>query len=89
MKHEDGIWKEAVDLITALMFLDAFVCIVLIASIVLQSSKSAGMGGSISGGADAVFGGKAKGLDGFLAKVTMFFAALFGIITLSIVKLTA
>lgn len=70
------------------MVLDAIVCIALIASVVLQSSKSAGMGGSISGGADAVFGGKAKGLDAFLAKVTMILGALFGIITLLIAKLS-
>ncbi|MBP2633564.1 MAG: preprotein translocase subunit SecG [Firmicutes bacterium] len=70
------------------MVLDAIVCIALIASVVLQSSKSAGMGGSISGGADAVFGGKAKGLDAFLVRVTMILGALFGIITLLIAKLS-
>jgi preprotein translocase subunit SecG len=70
------------------MILDAVVCIALIASVVLQSSKSSGMGGSISGGADAVFGGKAKGLDAFLIRVTMILAALFGIITLLIAKLS-
>ncbi len=75
-------------MIQFLMVLDAIVCIALIASVVLQSSKSAGMGGSISGGADAVFGGKAKGLDAFLARVTMILGALFGIITLLIAKLS-
>lgn len=75
-------------MIQALMILDAVICIALIASVVLQSSKSSGMGGSISGGADAVFGGKAKGLDAFLARVTMILGALFGIITLLIAKLS-
>lgn len=76
-------------LITTLMVLDGIICIALIASVVLQSSKSSGMGGAISGGADAIFGGKTKGLDGFLAKLTMVLAALFAIITLVIAKLTA
>lgn len=75
--------------LTVLMILDAIICIALIASVVLQSSKSSGMGGSISGGADAVFGGKAKGLDALLAKLTMILATLFGIITLVIAKMTA
>lgn len=75
-------------MITTLMVLDAVICVALIASIMLQSSKSAGMGGSISGGADAVFGGKTKGLDELLAKLTMVLGALFAIITLSIAKLT-
>jgi len=75
-------------LIQFLMVLDAIVCIALIASVVMQSSKSSGMGGSIAGGADAVFGGKAKGLDAFLVRVTMILGALFGIITLVIAKLS-
>lgn len=76
-------------MVTTLMIVDAVICILLIASVVLQSSKSSGMGGSISGGADTVFGGKAKGLDALLAKLTIVLAALFAIVTLAIVKLTA
>ncbi len=71
------------------MILDAIICLALIASVILQSSKSAGMGGSISGGADAVFGGKAKGIDALLAKATMVLGALFAIITLIIAKMQA
>lgn len=76
-------------MITALMVLDGIISIALIAAVVLQSSKSAGMGGSISGGADTVFGGKAKGIDELLAKLTMILGALFGVVTLMIAKLTA
>lgn len=76
-------------MLTTLMAADAIISLLLIASVVLQSSKSSGMGGSISGGADAVFGGKAKGLDGLLAKLTMVLAALFAIVTLVIVKMTS
>ena len=71
------------------MILDAIICLALIASVILQSSKSAGMGGSISGGADAVFGGKAKGIDALLAKATMVLGELFAIITLIIAKMQA
>lgn len=75
-------------MLTTLMVIDAILSVALIVSVVLQSSKSAGMGGSISGGADAVFGGKAKGLDALLAKLTMVLAALFAIVTLIIAKMT-
>ena len=76
-------------MLTAMMVLDAIISIALIASVILQSSKSSGMGGSISGGADAVFGGKAKGIDALLAKLTMVLAALFAIVTLIIARMTA
>ncbi|WIW70305.1 MULTISPECIES: preprotein translocase subunit SecG [Anaerosinus] len=74
---------------TTLMVIDAIICLALIVSVILQSSKSSGMGGSISGGADAVFGGKAKGIDALLAKTTMVLGALFAIITLIIAKMQA
>ncbi|HZK24010.1 MAG TPA: preprotein translocase subunit SecG [Oscillospiraceae bacterium] len=48
----------------------------MIASVLLQSSKSAGLSGSITGGAQTLFG-KKKGLDDFLAKLTIIFAVLF------------
>ncbi|GBG57853.1 preprotein translocase subunit SecG [Sporomusaceae bacterium FL31] len=71
---------------TALMIIDAVICVALIASVVLQSGKSAGMSGSIGGGAEAIFGGKKKGLDEMLAKATMVLGILFGIVTLIIVR---
>jgi len=73
-------------LATALMIIDAVICVALIASVVLQSGKSAGMSGSIGGGAEAIFGGKKKGLDEMLAKATMILGILFGIVTLIIVR---
>ena len=47
----------------------------------MQSSKSAGMSGSIGGGAESIFGGKARGLDAVLAKATMILAAAFAVVT--------
>lgn len=75
-------------LLTGLMVLDAIVAIGLIASILGQEAKSGGMGG-LSGGADAVFSSKARGLDALLARVTIVLAVCFGIITLIIAKMTA
>ena len=69
------------------MILEAIVCIALIATVVLQSSKSSGMSGSIAGGAESLFGGKKKGLDELLAKATMILGILFAVITMSLVKL--
>lgn len=70
------------------MILDGILSIALIAAVVLQSGKSAGMSGSIAGGAETIFGGKRKGLDEMLAKATMILGILFGVVTLALVKLT-
>ncbi len=59
----------------------------LIATILLQSGKSAGLSGSIAGGSEALFGGKKKGLDQLLAKVTAWMVAAFMIVTLVIAVL--
>lgn len=70
------------------MVLEGVLSIALIAVVVLQSGKSAGLSGSIAGGAESIFGGKRKGLDEILAKATIIIAALFGIVTMALVKLT-
>jgi preprotein translocase subunit SecG len=74
--------------VTGLMILDAIISIALIAVVVLQSGKSAGMSGSIAGGAETIFGGKKKGLDDILAKATMILGVAFGAVTLVLVKLS-
>ena len=73
-------------MLNILMVLDAIVAIVLIASVLGQSPKSAGMGG-MDGGATTVVSGKARGLDALLARVTVVAAVIFGAITLYIAKL--
>ena len=75
-------------LVTVLMILDAIVSIALIAVVVLQSGKSAGLSGSIAGGAETLFGGKKKGMDEMLSKATMVLGALFGVITMSLARLS-
>jgi len=51
-------------------------CVGLIATVLLQSGRSAGLSGAIAGGAEQLFG-KKKGLDDLLAKISTFFAAAF------------
>ena len=61
-----------------LMILLAVASIVLMASILLQSGNSAGLSGSIAGGAEQLFGKKkAKGYDAILSKVTTACAIVF------------
>ena len=75
-------------MLTVLMIIDALVAIGLIASVLGQEAKSAGMGG-MGGGADTVFSGKARGVDALLARVTVVLAILFAIITMVIAKMTS
>lgn len=69
------------------MILEAIISIALIAAVVLQSGKSAGLSGSIAGGAETLFGGKKKGLDELLARTTMVLGVVFGIVTMALVRL--
>lgn len=51
--------------------------------VLMQSGKSAGLSGAISGGADTFLSsGKAKTLDATLARLTKWFALAFVILTL-------
>ena len=75
-------------MLTVLMILDALVAIILIASVLGQEAKSAGMGG-MDGGGDTVFSGKARGMDALLARVTVVLAVLFATITIVIARMTS
>ena len=55
------------------------------AIVLMQSGKSAGLSGAISGGAETFLSkGKAKTLDAKLAKATKWFALAFILLTLSL-----
>jgi preprotein translocase subunit SecG len=56
--------------------LQIILCVGMISTILLQSGKSAGLSGSISGASEAFFG-KKKGMDEFLVKVTTVLAVAF------------
>ena len=74
-------------MITVLMVLDAIISIALILVILGQEAKSGGMGG-MDGGSDAVFSGKARGMDALLARLTIILGVLFAVVTLIIAKLS-
>jgi len=68
---------------TFLIILLVIVCISLIAVVLLQSSKSAGLSGAISGGAETLFGKqKARGIDLVLHRITIVLSVLFFILTI-------
>ena len=69
---------------TILMVLLAIASLVLTLSILMQSSSSDGLSGSIAGGAEQLFGKKkSKGYEAILEKITAVCAVLF--IVLSVV----
>lgn len=75
-------------MMTILMVILAIASVILIASILLQSSNSDGLSGSIGGGAEQLFGKKkSRGYDVILEKVTEIGAVLFIILSLVIVTL--
>lgn len=69
-----------------LMVVDAIIAILLIAVVVMQSGKSAGLG-TIDGGAEALFGGKVKGVDKLLSKLTMVLAFCFAVVNVVLAKM--
>ena len=70
-----------------MMILLAICSLVLIASVLLQSGNSAGLSGSIAGGAEQLLGKKkSKGYEAVLEKVTTVCAILFIVISLVTVK---
>ena len=71
-----------------MMILLAICSLVLIASVLLQSGNSAGLSGSIAGGAEQLLGKKkSKGYEAVLEKVTTICAILFIVISLITVTL--
>ena len=71
-----------------MMILLAICSLVLIASVLLQSGNSAGLSGSIAGGAEQLFGKrKSRGYDALLAKITTAAAIIYIIVSLAIVAI--
>ena len=66
---------------TVILVLQIIASIGLIATVLLQSGKSAGLSGAIAGGAETFFG-KKKGLDNLLSKLSLISAVTFMIFTL-------
>lgn len=73
---------------TFFMIIQVLSSLVLIVSILLQSGKSAGLSGSIGGGAEQLFGkNKARGYDELFSKVTKVGAGAFILCSLILVFL--
>ena len=71
-----------------LMIFLAVCSIILIVSVLLQSGSTAGISGSIAGGAEQLLGKKkSKGYEAILEKITTVGAILFIILSLVIVTL--
>ncbi|MEH7304851.1 MAG: preprotein translocase subunit SecG [Bacillus sp. (in: firmicutes)] len=70
---------------TFLVILLVIVSIGLIGVVILQSGKSAGLSGAISGGAESLFGKqKARGLDLILHRITIVLAILFILLSIAV-----
>lgn len=73
---------------TLFLVLLIIVSVALIVIVLLQSGKSAGLSGAISGGAEQLFGKqKARGMDLILHRITIVLAVLFFILAIAIVKI--
>ena len=69
----------------AITVLQVILSLALIAVVMLQSGKSAGLSGAIAGGADTFLSkNKAKSLDAKLAKMTKWVAILWVVLTLAL-----
>lgn len=68
---------------TVLTIIYLVVCLVLIATVLLQSGRSAGLG-AIAGGAQSLIG-KKKGLDEKLSRLTTYLAVAFMLFTIVLV----
>ena len=73
---------------TALMIILVLASLILIVSILLQESKSDGLSGTISGGAEQLFGKKkSRGYDALLSKITTVVAIVYIVVALAIVAI--
>lgn len=73
---------------TALMICMIVVSLVLTGSILFQSGNSAGLSGSIGGGAEQLFGKKkSSGYEGILSKITTVCAVIFFVLAIVLTAL--
>ncbi|NLZ72766.1 MAG: preprotein translocase subunit SecG [Bacteroidales bacterium] len=72
-----GVWEIIVNVIYLL------ICVAIIAIVLLQAGRSAGISGAIAGGAETFFGkNKARSKEGILKKATVVVAVLFVFISI-------
>ena len=68
-------------MVVLLKILLVIISLALIAVVLLQPGKSAGLSGAIAGGAEQMIGTKAKGYEKVLERVTKFVAIAFLLLT--------
>ena len=74
---------ESIKTVVAIVHL--VVCIAIIAIVVLQSGKTSGLSGALSGSSDTFLSkNKSKTLDARLARATKWFAGIFVLITIAL-----
>ena len=68
---------------TAIVIINLLVCITLIAVIAIQSGKTSGLSGALSGGSDSFLSkNKGKSFDARLARATKWIAGIFVALTI-------
>jgi preprotein translocase subunit SecG len=77
----DSLEERACAVTTVLLILILVVSVGLVVAILLQSGRSAGLSGAISGGAETFFG-KKKGVDDFLSRLTVILSVAFMVLAI-------
>ena len=74
-------------MINFLEVLVTIVSLILIGVVVAQKSKTQGMGAGFGGGAEDLFGSRARGMDALLSKMTICFSVICAMLTLILGRL--
>lgn len=74
-------------MITLLEIIVVVLALLIIGVVVAQKSKTQGMGAGFGGGAEDLFGSRARGMDALLSKVTIILSVAFAILTLVLGRL--
>lgn len=74
-------------MITALEIIVVILSLLIIGVVVAQKSKTQGMGAGFGGGAEDLFGSRARGMDALLSKLTIILSVAFTIFTLVLGRL--
>ena len=85
IKNEVLVLPSRIVVFLFFVLLLVIVAVSLIAVVLLQSGKSAGLSGAISGGAEQLFGKqKARGIDLVLHRLTVVLSVLFFVLTIAL-----
>lgn len=86
MYLEGGHYENMDVLTTILTIVQVILCVAIVALVLMQQSKSAGLSGAISGGAETFFGkNRGRSIDGLLRKLTIIGASCLAATTLFLI----